>query len=190
MYTLLRASLLLALFASAACGTAPGYTRDQTVQDRTATVASSPTTVAVHHDGDVTTRELAQGETAVIVVPTPAPAQPQVVLQQAPTPQEVAAPATPAPAGPAAAFTCSGNQELRLHNRHVNGDGGVAVFATDDCHVVISEVILRGEPAVVAMGNARVDVVETRIYGDLVSSGNATVNVRGSRHHTGTVVRN
>jgi hypothetical protein len=72
----------------------------------------------------------------------------------------------------------------------VNGDGGIAVYATDNCHVVISEVILRGEPAVVAMGNARVDVVETRIWGDLVSSGNASVNVRGSRHHSGQLVRN
>jgi hypothetical protein len=193
MRTPTRAVLLLVSLLTAACGAAPGYAPQETVTETSATT-DTPTTVTVHRPGEeVEVRELDDGERAVVVVgaPAPAPAQPAVV-QQVPAPQVQAAAPTPAPSsqGPAAAFTCSGNQRLRIHNRHVDGNGGVAVYATDNCHVVISEVILRGEPAVVAMGNARVDVVETRIWGDLVSSGNAAVNVRGSRHHSGQVLRN
>ncbi len=181
-------SLLLA-----ACGSAPGYAPQETVhRSGAAPAAEGPTTVAVNRPGQETeVHELGPGESTTVVVPHPAPAQP-LVVQQAPTPQAIAAPAPPAPRPnlPAAAFTCSGDQRLRIHNRHIDGEDGIAIYATDNCHVVISEVILRGSPAVVAMGNARVDVVETRIWGDLVSSGNASVNVRGSRHHSGQLVRN
>jgi len=200
MSMLLRSGLLLALGAAVGCGAAPGYGRSEVVTETTttttATTATSSNTVlqtapqpvaanvTTTQQGNVIVHQ-APTQSPVIIVPMPAPQAQQVVVQQAPTPEAVVA---PPPSN--AAFSCSGNERLSLVNRHVNGEGGIAVYASGNCHVIINEVILRGEPAVVAVGNARVDVIETRIYGDLIAHGAANVTTRGSRHHTGTIVRN
>lgn len=198
----LRLLLPVSIGALVACGPAPGYGPDERSTTTTSTYTATTTTTGsavVHAPAGAATTQQGQvvvhqpaNQTPVIVVPMPTPTQ-QVVVQQAPTPAAVVAPPTaPVAAVPApnAAFVCSGNQRLNLVNRHVNGEGRIAVHASGNCHVTINEAILRGEPAVVAVGNAQVDVIESRIYGDLVSQGNAQVSVRGSRHHEGQVVNN
>jgi hypothetical protein len=194
MNLLFRAVLLSSVIGSMACGTAPGYARSESVTQTTTTTTATAASPTVQ-TGEIVVHQQ-PSQTPVIIVPMPTAAQPVVALEQtpvpAPTPEPAAAPEpVSAPvAAPTAAFSCEGDQELRLFNRHVNGNGGLAVYASGNCHVILDEVILRGEPAVVAVGNARVDVIETRIYGDLVSSGGATVTTRGSRHHAGSVVHN
>jgi hypothetical protein len=188
MNLLFRAVLLSSVIGSMACGTAPGYARSESVTQTTTTTTATAASPTVQ-TGEIVVHQQ-PSQTPVIIVPMPTAAQPVVAVQQAPAPAPAPEPVAATVAAPAAAFSCAGDEELRLVNRHVNGNGGLAVYASGNCHVILDEVILRGEPAVVAVGNARVDVIETRIYGDLVSSGGATVTTRGSRHHAGRVVHN
>lgn len=100
-----------------------------------------------------------------------------------PPPQAVAMP----PVGPAV-VTCSGNDRVRIHDRVVDGRHGPAIIASGNCVVEVTESVVRGAPAVSVHGNAQVQLVECRVRGDLVSSGNARIDTRGTRHR-GQVLR-
>lgn len=103
-----------------------------------------------------------------------------------------AAPTAPAPivaAPTGATVSCSGGQRIRIHDEIVDGRGGPAVVATGGCVVEISEAIIRGEPAIFVADQARVELVESRIQGDVRSVGAAQVSTRGCRHDRGTMQR-
>lgn len=129
---------------------------------------------------------------AVVVAPpatAPAPAAPPGVVYVPWDPG--AAPAAPpvasiaAPAG--GAVQCSGAERVRIHDRFVDGGSGPAVVATGACVVEVSEAILRGEPAVFVADRARVEIVESRIQGDVRSTGGGRVSTHGCRHDRGSV---
>lgn len=103
-------------------------------------------------------------------------------------PPAAPAPAVAAVAAPAnATVSCSGGQRIRIHDEIVDGRGGPAVVATGGCVVQISEAIIRGEPAIFVSDQARVELVESRIQGDVRSVGAAQVSTRGCRHDRGTM---
>lgn len=153
--------------------------------------------------GESTPRTVAYAtpSTGGTVVTVPSAAAPAPTATVAPAPDGVvyvpwdpgaqpAAPATAAPfvAAPAgAAVTCSGAQRIRIHDEIVDGRGGPAVVATGGCVVQVSEAIIRGEPAIFVSDQARVELVESRIQGDVRSVGAAQVSTRGCRHDRGSV---
>lgn len=119
---------------------------------------------------------------------------PDTQVHEAPTYQGPTYPTYPAPTyrapvyGPSAR-QCSGGQRLRIVNEVVDGGSGPAVVASGRCVVVIDEAIVRGQPAIVVTEGARVDIIESRIQGDIHRSGGAQLQMRGSRHESGRVVQ-
>lgn len=124
------------------------------------------------------------GQGPVVVVPRyeegpPAP----------PDPEPIAPPREHVVRGEAA-VRCGGNERIRVHNRHVVAeDGAPAIVATGNCVVEVSESIVRGSPAVIVEGNAQVSLVECRVFGDLISGGNAGIATRGTAHEEGQVLQ-
>jgi hypothetical protein len=116
----------------------------------------------------------------VMVLPPPATA-PMPPPAAAPPPMAYGRP-MPGPWGQGAPLVCGGNQRIRIADQRIIGRGGPAVIASGNCVVQISGSIVMGRPAVQASGNAQVQLIESRIRGDLLSGGNAHIDMRGSRH--------
>ena len=179
---MLRRILLLGLAAVllAACGA-----RQRRVEEPTRTVTrhrvvsyGTPSTVVVVPQGTY------YGQGPVVVVPQyeegPAPApEPPVVAPPPPQPEQRVVRGN-------AAVRCSGNERIRISDRHVTAQAGApAIVATGNCVVEVDESIIRGTPAVVVGGNAQVELVECRVFGDLVSGGNGRIATRGTAHEEG-----
>lgn len=190
---MLARTLLVGLAATLllACGGRQRRVESQptTVTRQRVTTYGSAATVVVVPQGTY------YGQGPVVVVPQyeggpavepPAPAPVQAPPPPAPAPE----PAPQRVAYRGAVVHCSGNERIRVHNRHVTAEGGApAIVATGNCVVEVSESIVRGAPAVVVEGNARVELVECRVFGDLVSGGNAHIGTRGTAHEEGRVVQ-
>lgn len=174
----MRWSLFLSLALAAGCGRIEyGESTPRTVAYATASTGGTVVTVPSAPPPTAPPVTAAPARDGVVYVPWDPGAQPAAPA--------TAAPAVAAPAG--AAVTCSGAQRIRIHDEIVDGRGGPAVVATGACVVQVSEAIIRGEPAIFVSDQARVELVESRIQGDVRSVGAAQVSTRGCRHDRGSV---
>ncbi len=164
--------LVLLALGLAGCGS---IAYDDGTPDQTVTV----TTTTTSSGGYLVTRQPVpqpQGGPYVVVVPNGQAAQPVP-----PAPQVIRPPRAVATVAPAGRVQCGNNDHIRLDGQVIDGGNGPGVVASGGCNLVISESIIRGEPAVLALDGARVVVRESRVQGGIRAAPSALVQTPGSR---------